>query len=103
MGVVIKALLGKEEVKTITVIEKSQDVIQLVASTYEKDPRVVVLWADAYEVRPSKLVHYDCVWHDIWDNICGDNLKEMAKLHRKYGRKCDWQGSWCKDECRRGY
>jgi hypothetical protein len=25
----------------------------------------------------------------------------MAKLHRKYGRKVDWQGSWAKYKCLR--
>ena len=35
--------------------------------------------------------------HDIWDDICLDNLETMATLHRKYGRRCDWQGSWKRD------
>jgi hypothetical protein len=33
----------------------------------------------------SKGKRYDMVWHDIWDDICSDNLEGMAKLHRKYG------------------
>jgi hypothetical protein len=37
------------------------------------------------------------VWHDIWLDLCTDNLEGMGKLHRKYGRRTDWQGSWEKD------
>jgi hypothetical protein len=24
----------------------------------------------------------------------------MEFLHRRYGRVADWQGSWCREECR---
>ena len=68
---------------------------------YIKDKRVTIINADAFEWKPPKDQRYDVVWHDIWDNICGDNLPEMTKLHRKYGKKTDWQGSWCKYECKR--
>lgn len=101
LGVLLKALLEKEEVKEITVIEKSEDVIKLVAPTYLKDKRVKVIKADAFEYEPEKGKRFDSVWHDIWDYITSDNLPEMAKLHRKYGRRTDYQESWCKDECKR--
>ena len=54
--------------------------------------------ADALEYKPPRGEQYDVVWHDIWPNICTDNLPEMHKLHRKYGRRCNWQGSWCRAE-----
>jgi hypothetical protein len=28
-------------------------------------------------------------------------LVEMRSLHRRYGSRCDWQGSWCRRECER--
>ena len=98
IGMCLKAVLEKEEVTGVTVIEKSADVIGLVAPHYQDD-RLEIINADAYEYKPPKGVRYDCVWHDIWDFICADNLEEMGKLHRKYGRRCDWQDSWCKWEC----
>jgi hypothetical protein len=100
LGVAVKHLLTKKEVKHITVIEKSSDVIKLVASYY-KDSRVSIINADAFEFQSKKGFKFDCVWHDIWDEICSDNLPEMHRLHRKYGRKAHWQGSWCRYQCER--
>lgn len=99
IGVLLKALLNKSEVTDITIIEISEDVIKLVAPTYLTDNRVTIINADAFKYKPPKDKRYDAVWHDIWDYICTDNLEEMKKLHRKYGRKANYQSSWCRDEC----
>jgi len=101
LGVALKAILESPDVVSVTVIEKSEDVIALVAEHYLNDNRVAVIHADAFSFVPPKGKRYSAVWHDIWDNICSDNLPEMTKLHRKYGRRTDWQGSWCKVLCRR--
>lgn len=98
MGCVVKVLLEKPEVTRITVIEKSEDVINLIAP-YFKDQRLVIINADAFEHVPPKGEKYNFVWHDIWDYITSDNLPEMTKLHRKYGRKTEWQDSWAKAIC----
>ena len=103
LGVVLQALLGGPTltvITSITVIEISADVIKLVAP-YFTEPRVKIIQGDAFTYKPPKGKRYSAVWHDIWDNICSDNLSAMARLHRKYARKCDWQGSWSKDEATR--
>ena len=100
LGVALTAILESDIVKTVTVIEKSEDVINLVAKSFT-DPRVSIVHADAFEFKPPKGKRYGAVWHDIWDGICADNLPEMTKLHRKYGRRCDWQGSWARELIRR--
>ena len=101
LGVALTAILESNNIKSVTVIEKSVDVIALVEPSFLHDKRVNIIHADAFEWKPPKGIRYSVVWHDIWDDICSDNLPEMAKLHRKYGRKTDWQGSWCKELCRR--
>lgn len=101
IGMVLHNILKKPEVLDVTVIEKSEEVIGLVGPHY-KDPRLTIIHADAFSFRPPKGKRYQMVWHDIWNYICADNLEEMAKLHRKYGRRADWQGSWCREQCRRG-
>ncbi len=101
LGIVVELLLDKDEVDHITVIEISRDVIVLVGK-YLKDvygDRLTIIEADALTWKPPKGVKYNSVWHDIWDNICSDNLEEMKTLHRRYGRRADWQGSWCRDRC----
>jgi hypothetical protein len=103
LGWIVEALFKKKEVRIITVIEKSQDVIDLVAQHYKdkcpKNKKLIIIHADALEYKPEKGQRFDAVWHDIWDNICGDNIEDMKKLHRKYGRRTDWQGSWCRYQC----
>jgi hypothetical protein len=101
LGVALKEILHSDKVLSVTVIEKSEDVILLVGNTYLKDSRVSIINDDAFNWQPPRGERYDAVWHDIWDYICGDNLKEMTTLHRKYGRRTNWQGSWCKELCKR--
>jgi hypothetical protein len=94
IGMCLGAALKKPEVTKATVVEIDPDVIELVGPHYMKDPRVEIINASAFDYEPPKGVRYGAVWHDIWDDICTDNLPEMHKLHRKYGRRADWQGSW---------
>ena len=103
LGVVLNAMLMKDEVEHVTVIELSTDVIQLVEPHWREKwgDRFTVINADAFEHKPPKGERYNVVWHDIWDTICADNLPDMHKLHRKYGRRADWQGSWCRCLCER--
>jgi hypothetical protein len=98
LGCVIEDLLKKEYIKSITVIEKFKEVIDMV-SPYIKDERVKIINADAFEYKPEKGKRFDFVWHDIWDTICGSNLMEMEKLHRKYGKKTGYQESWARHLC----
>lgn len=100
LGMVAQAILAKPEVTEVTVVETSEDVIQLVAPHY-KDPRLTVVHADAFTFQPPKGKRYGAVWHDIWDEITPENLPEMARLHRRYGRRTDWQGSWARGLCER--
>jgi len=100
LGVALTEILKSDKVKEVTVIEKSLDVINLVAP-HIQDKRVSVINADAFKWKPPTGKKYDIVWHDIWDDICADNLPEMTRLHRKYGKRSLWQGSWAKELCKR--
>ena len=100
LGVILKALLSKADITDITVVEISEDVIELVGPTYLSDRRVSIINADAFEFKPPKGKRYNAVWHDIWNYITSDNLPEMSRLHRKYGRIADYQESWCRDRCK---
>lgn len=100
LGILLNAVLKKDSVTDVIVVEKSKDVFDLVAPFYQS-PKCTIVLADAFDYKPEKGKKFDMVWHDIWDNICADNLPEMHKLHRKYGCKAKWQGSWCREECKR--
>lgn len=83
LGMVVKALLRKDTIKSITVIELEADVIKLVAPHYP-DPRLRVINADAWEWEPD--MKFDIAWHDIWGDISSDDLPEMAAMKRRYQR-----------------
>jgi hypothetical protein len=53
--------------------------IELVVAA-QVDHRLTVVHADAYKWMPAKQMRWHVVWHDIWDEICADNLKQMAKF-----------------------
>ena len=99
IGMILVPILKKSEVQHVTVIERSQDVIDLVAPHFNS-PKLTVICADIYTWKPPKGSKWDVIYFDIWPNICADNLKSMAKLHMKYGRYLQgkrWMNSWCKD------
>ena len=99
LGMCLAAVLARPEVVRATVVEADPDVVALVGPHYAGDPRVEIVRADAYEYRPPKGVRYGAVWHDIWDTITSENLPGMTRLHRKYGRRAEWQGSWARWLC----
>lgn len=103
IGMVLLNSMEKPEVTKATVIELSQDVIDLVAPHYKDlyGDRLEIIQADSLEWKPPKNAKYGMVWHDIWTYICGDNYEQMKTLHRRFGRKAEWQGSWCREECKR--
>jgi hypothetical protein len=103
LGMVVQGMARKDVVTHLTVIEINEDVIKLVWPYYKKrfGKKVECICADAFAWKPPKGVRYDYVWHDIWADICSDNLAEMAKLHRKYGRRAAMQDSWARALCQR--
>ena len=103
LGVALQGALDQPAVEHVTALEISPDVIALVGEYWKAryGERLTIVEADAFTWKPPKGVRYDAVWHDIWPTICGKHWPEMSKLHRKYGRRCDWQDSWCRYETRR--
>jgi len=99
LGMVLQEITKRPEVNHVTVIEKSHGVIELVSEHYNKmfGDKINIIEADIFKWKPKKEDHWDCVWFDIWDDLCTDNLSEMATLHRRFGRKADWKGSWGKE------
>lgn len=104
LGMVLQEVLKEPKVEHLTVIEKSQDVIDLVANHYYEmfgRERLSIRQGDAYTWKPKKGERWNSVWHDIWDDLCVDNLPLMTKLHRRFGRRCDYQDSWGKSYLKR--
>jgi len=109
LGCVVQGMLEKRDengefaVEKVIVVELEEGVIELVGKPLKAKygDRLEIRHADALTYRPPMGEKYDAVWHDIWPTICEDNLDTMATLHRKYGRRCNWQGSWQRSHLQR--
>ncbi len=98
LGVVVHGFLMKPDVEHVTVVEINSDVVELVGSHWiEKyGDRLTIVVGNALTYRPLANTRFGYVWHDIWPTICMSNMDDMKRLHRRYGRRCDRQGSWCR-------
>lgn len=87
IGMIVMAIQDKPEVKSITVIEKNQEVIDLVASQLDFNEKVNIICSDVFEWKPERGVKYDMAYMDIWNWINEDIYKkEIQPLKRKYAR-----------------
>lgn len=94
IGLILSPILAKTEVRHVTVIEKYQDVIDLVAPYYAS-PRLTVICADIFMWKPSE--KFDTIYFDIWPAITVDNLEDIAVLHRRgahWKKPGAWMDSW---------
>lgn len=95
----LKDKIDKNIVRTITVYEKYQDVIDLILPKF-KDYPLHVVKQDILEYKPPKEERYDTIYFDIWPCISYENHDDMVKLHRRWQshkRAGGWMSSWCKD------
>lgn len=97
LGLIIKNIIDKQEVDEVVVVEKHQDVIDLVMP-YIVHPKLRVICGDVFDKVLDKNDKYDTLYFDIWANISTDNLKQISKLHAMYRvnkrSKESWMSSW---------
>lgn len=105
LGCVLKAMLAKPEVEHVDVVERDGGLVQLMQkiAPWCRDERVTFHIADAFAQAKAwpPGTTWDVAWHDIWKDICADDLPEHAKLLRSYGRRVKWQGAWAHEKLRR--
>lgn len=102
LGMFLEYILQKPTVTYVRVIERSPDVIALVAGHFAHDPRVEIIEADAMQYCPEEGEQFDFAWHDIWTTISDENLVDMQILQDRYmpfvGKS---QGCWARRQCLR--
>jgi len=105
LGMVALGIALKPEVTRVTVLELNPDVIALVEPHLRaalvaagQDPnKLVIVNADVFEWKPAKGQKFDTMWWDIWATLCTEDLKEHAKVNRKFARAKNpgaWTGCW---------
>ena len=86
LGMIVLAMQDNEKVNSITVVEKNEDVIELIAKQIKFNDKVTILKGDVFTWKPDKGTKYDCIYMDIWNEIGSDIYKEeMVPLKRKFG------------------
>jgi predicted membrane-bound spermidine synthase len=99
LGCILEEVLNNPNVKSVTVIEKYQDVIDLIAFHYQNE-KLTIICADIFDWKPEKGQVFDTIYFDIWPDICTSNLVEIKKLHmrgRFWKNKNNpdaWMDSW---------
>jgi hypothetical protein len=93
LGMVTSAVLAKDDVKHVTVVEIAQDVVELVTPHLASD-KLEVITADIFKWKPAKGAQWDCAWFDIWPCVSEQNLVEIKKLRAKFVRRCKQLGFW---------
>lgn len=87
IGMIVMAVQDKPEVHSITVIEKNEEVIEMIASQLNFNDKVNIICDDVFSWKPDRGVKYDMVYMDIWNYINSEIYKaEMQPLKRKYAK-----------------
>lgn len=85
IAMIILSVQNKPEVNSITIIEKSSEVIELITSQLEFNDKVKIINADVFTWKPEKDQKFDCIYMDIWNWVNSDVWEEeMKPLKRKY-------------------
>ena len=96
LGCVVRGLLANETVVHVTVVEKSPDVLKLVAPYMPKE-RLEIIEADALKWTKKNTRPFDFAWHDLWTNReTGEPHLDLwhTKLIFNCADKVKHQGAW---------
>jgi hypothetical protein len=109
LGMVVPPLLATPELKSLTIIEKNPDVIDLVETPLRNfvekhwcaSRRLTIECADAY-LWDGGDKKYDTIFHDIWPTVNPANLMLFRRVEARYARWLSpggWQDCWSKELC----
>jgi hypothetical protein len=116
LGLIIIPLLQDEEIKSVTVVELHQELIDTVLpilNQFDKQNKLTVIQGDCFEYHTQipKEKKYDCIYGDIWIDINTENYEEMKDLTKKYKNKLNrsnpnsfithWMKSFLQSEIRK--
>lgn len=82
LGMYLQNIKDKEEVTSITVIEKSKEVIELIAKYFKDCQKIKIINEDIFNYTPD--IKFNFAFLDIWSDISEDNLVEFDILREKF-------------------
>ena len=101
LGIITLRLLKKKGIKSITVIEIDQDVIDLVSPRLTSYPEVSVVQGDVRNFNCNILKFSpDYVYMDIWDNACRSSLQDRISVLNHWKQCCKHCFAWALERSR---
>lgn len=109
IGMIILAIQEKETVKSITIIEKNKEVIELIEHQLPLNSKVKIINDDVFNYKPTQ--KFNTIYMDIWNYINEDvyenEMKPLIKHYRKYltsktEDKNRYIDCWCKKQAKNG-
>lgn len=86
LGMIVLAIQDKPEVEEIVVVEKYEEIRDLVLPQLPVNSKVRVVIADAVDYEPDQL--YNTIYLDIWNSagrdVYEEEMRPMRKRYRKY-------------------
>ena len=99
LGLILGPMLAMGDVQSVTVLERSSDVIALVGPLYQS-PKLTIIEADVHTWTPPKKA-YNFIYFDIWANVPNeDNKPEIKALKKRYRSALKAGGrtaAWCEN------
>jgi hypothetical protein len=87
IGLIVLPMQEKGEVRSITILEKYAQVIELVAGQLPLNGKVKIIQGDVFTYEFPRGTKYDTIYFDIWNNINSDIYKKEMKLLKKKYKK----------------
>ncbi|MFC0903768.1 hypothetical protein ACFHWD_03570 [Clostridium sp. MT-14] len=84
LGMIVLPVQEKENVKSITILEKYPEIIKLVGSQLPLNDKVKIIQGDVFDYEFPKGTKFDSIYFDIWNYINSDVYEEMKLLKKKY-------------------
>ncbi len=95
LGCVVRGLLANAAVEHIDVLESDPVIVALIGPEFQREPRVRIHKADAFEWPIPAHAEWDYAWHDIWTEDGSSALNfEHARLLERFRTHCHVQGAW---------
>lgn len=104
IGMILRPILDSQNVKTVTVVEKYAEVIDLnMLSGFDiNHSKLRLVTADIFDYQFVDAALFDVIYFDIWNGIGQENKKGMDELHdrfKKHLKPGGWMESWRREDC----
>lgn len=82
LGMYLYNIKDKKNIESITVVEYSDEVIQMVGKYFKKYDKIKIINDNIFDYIPN--IKYDFAFFDIWSDISEENRKEFQILKEKF-------------------